>query len=1616
MQVSPFRKRHLPSRQDSANARSVSMGWESERGRAAAATQPRDDANSPCPWWGPGSLRPIVKEGVLKKRGGRINAWGDRYFILREDLLEQYAKGETPPSHPKHCYVLDPSCAVSEMKETKAGGRTLFYFELGWPSMSSKEEGEDEGDGESGRSGAEGDGRDLDANGSPNSDVPTPLDSPTDGGGGRGVGAVNARGYGSEDASGGLMPLPIGPPQMERVNSSSSLTGQPDLRFRRPRSNTANGLAGSAAVSPKPLPQKRSGAGVGEEGDETKRNETIESMVAAQRENETRMARLKRGELGHLSEYEREKERHKKKKDGKSVINTKSQAVAATAVGVSWLTAGIMTGGLVVAGTMVAAGVTVGSMGVYNKYKSTRKPNGAPGRVRVASDKVEVVEQWRQGVLDQLENLRQGTQRSVWTGPGLGLGLGMPGWTSRPEGPPPALKAIDLRVVDNLLAKAVWVSREVMHGLPVMEQEVGAVAGGDVGSGHGEYAAAGAHTVSGLGGTGPVLKTQTIVRASPLETFVALMGAPKNSQTAVVSGTLTVQSLDDHSDVVRLCLRPAWLKLAWASPRDFCLARYWHMAEDGCYIVALSSMEHPLCPVDTAFVRGEAHLVYTISPRRDSMPGGHASSECMLACHAQVDPKGWVWNRLGFREMYMKHILMTALGVRDVIEAERFMTPRVSLRSEGGTNCLANGQVGVGPRSPDGSPFLFEVLGPAGPEASQQAAPASSGTSLDVSRWTGSSSLESCPPPALDRRRWSEAIGTDFMVRGPSYLTTRVKVASAKQMFRLRAVDLFVLPEPATHLAAHPGNRVHLARKAGETTFVWVLQIMVPGPPHYAFVCYFTPGSDNWLDQSTPFGKLAKRVFFGDSDSFRDERLKLIPKIVEGNWVVKRAAGSTPAILGTKLKQHHFRGDNYLETDLEIASSSLAANITRLCTGYAKALVVDMVWTLQGNTREELPEVALGGVRINALDLLAAQPLDLEDRIVVEARITASTGSTRRPTNSATTSLAMDTTTNMATHGHFCNSTTSNCRSIPITTRPTTRNNRITSACKGVVGEGGGTGDGQQGRSTHVTVVSYNVLADSLVSFDYIPYCKTWNEAAWRARPGRVLQKVLEFRPTVVCLQEVDESQYDTLFKKELGSLGYVGAYFKRSGGKSDGCATFVLGNEMRLVEQEDVPYKVQGHPVLDRDNVALLVVVDVLSRSQSPTGEGSFDGGATSQPSAAGRRDAGARLVIANTHLVFNPKRGDVKTAQLMLLTSRVERLAKSSGADGVMICGDFNMTPDSALYHYMVRGALAVDGLNRFFVSGQCGSNNSQRKEPDNSGTLSSRGPGLKHQGSGCSLGSYQRPSHLANTSGGERGEGGIVRGRGGRGGQRGRGMRGRTPSGPSCQACSNRLPHYGPSTYVINDTSVTDYRSPPGARPGTLFAVMDPAPCRCVTADENCPTEGFVGKRKAGNETGSGDEVRQMTREPYDPPVLWPVNGDKFAYRRDRGPVVHDLRLESAYAQQADAWGTGEPAFSSYHHMFKGTVDYIFYGPGPGVFSDDQPCASPRQEISRKLASATDSLAGEVSPRPEGERSGCLRCVGVAEPPLRRDLDRFGGLPSPEEPSDHILLAARFEVTLR
>ena len=60
---------------------------------------------------------------------------------------------------------------------------------------------------------------------------------------------------------------------------------------------------------------------------------------------------------------------------------------------------------------------------------------------------------------------------------------------------------------------------------------------------------------------------------------------------------------------------------------------------------------------------------------------------------------------------------------------------------------------------------------------------------------------------------------------------------------------------------------------------------------------------------------------------FRNERFKLIPSITLGPWVVKAAVGATPALLGRKVVQRYFRGDDYMEIDIHVGSSVIASQV-----------------------------------------------------------------------------------------------------------------------------------------------------------------------------------------------------------------------------------------------------------------------------------------------------------------------------------------------------------------------------------------------------------------------------------------------------------------------------------------------------------------------------------------------------------------------------------------------------------------------------------------------------------------------------------------------------------------
>ena len=108
------------------------------------------------------------------------------------------------------------------------------------------------------------------------------------------------------------------------------------------------------------------------------------------------------------------------------------------------------------------------------------------------------------------------------------------------------------------------------------------------------------------------------------------------------------------------------------------------------------------------------------------------------------------------------------------------------------------------------------------------------------------------------------------------------------------------------------------------------------------------------------------QVFLEGDDHERDSRLKIIPRIAEGSWLVKKGVGTTPAILGRKVKQTYYRNlyKNYIEVDADVGSSVVAGKILSLVKSAATSLIIELSFLFQGECEAELPESLLTGVRI----------------------------------------------------------------------------------------------------------------------------------------------------------------------------------------------------------------------------------------------------------------------------------------------------------------------------------------------------------------------------------------------------------------------------------------------------------------------------------------------------------------------------------------------------------------------------------------------------------------------------------------------------------------------------
>ncbi|KAL7472941.1 hypothetical protein ACHAXS_013321 [Conticribra weissflogii] len=229
---------------------------------------------------------------------------------------------------------------------------------------------------------------------------------------------------------------------------------------------------------------------------------------------------------------------------------------------------------------------------------------------------------------------------------------------------------------------------------------------------------------------------------------------------------------------------------------------------------------------------------------------------------------------------------------------------------------------------------------------------------------------------------WAEPDANSFRVRGKTYKHDKMKINAGPSLFRLIAVDIVETDVPImTGMCLHPKERVQLAlqrdkeaKLAGQSSdmppFVFAVNIVLPGPPHYHMVFYYAVDDMSMIDGSdgTPSSKLCQQFFFTKDDNFRDNTFKLIPQIIEGNFMVRKAVGSTPAIMGNKIKQSYFQGERFFELMIDTGSSAVAAGVIRICNGYAKMIVVDLAFLFEGYDEQTLPERVLGCVRLKNVE------------------------------------------------------------------------------------------------------------------------------------------------------------------------------------------------------------------------------------------------------------------------------------------------------------------------------------------------------------------------------------------------------------------------------------------------------------------------------------------------------------------------------------------------------------------------------------------------------------------------------------------------------------------------
>ncbi|KAG7651616.1 Endonuclease/exonuclease/phosphatase [Arabidopsis thaliana x Arabidopsis arenosa] len=217
-----------------------------------------------------------------------------------------------------------------------------------------------------------------------------------------------------------------------------------------------------------------------------------------------------------------------------------------------------------------------------------------------------------------------------------------------------------------------------------------------------------------------------------------------------------------------------------------------------------------------------------------------------------------------------------------------------------------------------------------------------------------------------------------------------------------------------------------------------------------------------------------------------------------------------------------------------------------------------------------------------------------------------------------------------------------------------------------------------------LVLVSYNLLGvDNASNHMDLYYNVPRKHLEWSRRKHLICKEISRYNASILCLQEVDRfDDLDVLLKNR----GFRGVHKSRTGEASDGCAIFWKENLFELLDHQHIEFDKFGM----RNNVAQLCVLE-MNCEEDPKSK------------LRVRSSDPRRLVVGNIHVLFNPKRGDIKLGQVRLFLEKAYKLSQEWGNIPVAIAGDLNSTPQSAIYDFIASADLDTQLHDRRQISGQ-------------------------------------------------------------------------------------------------------------------------------------------------------------------------------------------------------------------------------------------------------------------------------------------------------------------------